>query len=221
MSNHTSDDEISFGPIELLQCYANGIFPMSDGPNLEDLYLVDPTERGVFPLDNFKISRSLAKVVRAYRFEVRVNSDFEQTIKHCANPDRVGAWISNPIIDLYSKLHEIEHAHSVEVWQGDTMVGGLYGVSLGGAFFGESMFSHQSNVSKIALVHLVGRLKAGGFSLLDAQFITEHLQSLGAIEIPRAAYHKNLKHALSHQGNFMADGFDDENFAQRVQKTIF
>lgn len=211
------DDTLNFGPNELLNAYANGVFPMSDGPDAADIFFVDPTERGIFPLDGLKISKSLAKIVRSNRFEIRVNSDFKQTIETCGAPDRIGAWINNSIIDLYTALHEIGHAHSVECWFDNAMVGGLYGVSLRGVFFGESMFSHMSNASKTALVHLVGRLNAGGFSLLDAQFITPHLKSLGAIEISRENYHGRLQTALAHMADFSPIGYCDGIFSKSVK----
>ncbi len=210
-------DGLNFGPNELLNAYANGVFPMSDGPEAENIFFVDPTKRGIFPLDGLKISKSLAKTVRSQRFEIRVNSDFLQTIQTCGAPDRVGAWINDSIIELYTGLHQIGHAHSVECWHEGKMVGGLYGVSLHGAFFGESMFSHMSNASKTALVHLVGRLNAGGFSLLDAQFITPHLKTLGAIEISREDYHQHLQNALGHSGDFLPKVYCDGVFSKSVK----
>lgn len=209
--------EQSFGPYELLNCYAHGVFPMSDGPDASDMYLVAPERRGIFSLDGLKISKSLAKTVRSQRFEIRVNSDFRQVIETCGAPDRVGAWINDSIIDLYTGLHELGHAHSVECWYGGKMVGGLYGVSLRGAFFGESMFSTMSNASKIALVHLVGRLNVGGFCLLDAQFITPHLKSLGAIEISRKDYHERLQSALTHEAEFTPKSYCDGVFSKSVK----
>ena len=213
----SDDNNQGFGPYELLNAYANGIFPMSDGPDATDLYLVDPERRSVFPLGYLKISKSLAKTVRSGRFEIRVNSAFTQIMEICGAPERVGAWINASIIDLYTQLHELGHAHSVECWHGGKMVGGLYGVSLRGAFFGESMFSHKSNASKTALVHLVGRLNAGGFSLLDAQFITPHLKSLGAIDISREAYHLRLKKSLTHIGDFTPKSYCDGLFSKTVK----
>ncbi len=205
-----------FGPYELLNAYANGIFPMSDGPDAPDIYLVDPDRRGIFPLDGLKISKSLAKMVRSQRFDIRINTEFKQTVENCGAPDRVGAWINGPIIDLYMELHALGHAHSIECWHAGKLVGGLYGVSLRGAFFGESMFSYMSNASKTALVHLVGRLNAGEFFLLDAQFITPHLRSLGAIDISRDHYHQLLNSALACSGDFTPAGFCDAVYSRSV-----
>ena len=206
-----------FGPNKLLNCYANGVFPMSDGPDTEELFLVAPKHRAVFPLGSLKISKSLAKTVRAGRFEVKVNTAFTDVVLACADPGRIGSWINEPIIDLYTELHKLGHAHSIECWQGGDLVGGLYGVSLRGAFFGESMFSRASNTSKTALVHLAGRLAAGGFVLLDAQFMTKHLRTLGAVEISRDEYHKRLANALNHEGNFTPQDYSDLDFRSRVR----
>ena len=205
-----------FGPRELLNCYANGIFPMSDGPDSDELFLVDPKHRAVFPLGSLKISKSLAKTVRTGRFDVKVNTAFTDVVLACADPGRIGSWINEPIIDLYTQLHDIGHAHSVECWQGGALVGGLYGVSLRGAFFGESMFSRARDASKTALVHLAGRLIAGGFVLLDAQFMTKHLRTLGAVEISRDEYHERLANALGHEGNFTPEGYCDLDFRKSV-----
>lgn len=190
---------------------------MSDGPTEDGLFLVDPEDRGIFPLAGLKISKSLAKTVRSHRFDIRVDTAFVEMVKKCGAPERQGAWINAPIIDLYTQLHTLGYAHSVECWYGGKLVGGLYGVSLKGAFFGESMFSHMSNASKTALVHLVGRLNAGGYTLLDAQFITPHLKTMGAIEISRDAYHNRLHEALENDGVFdVADYFDFE-YAKSVK----
>ncbi len=206
-----------FGPNELLNCNANGVFPMSDGPDTDELFLVDPKHRAVFPLGELKISKSLAKTVRTGRFEVKVNTAFTDVVLACADPGRIGSWINEPIIDLYIQLYQLGHAHSVECWQGGVLVGGLYGVSLRGAFFGESMFSRASNASKTALVHLAGRLSAGEFVLLDAQFMTDHLRTLGAVEISRDEYHERLADALNHEGNFTPEGYSDLDFRSLVR----
>jgi leucyl/phenylalanyl-tRNA---protein transferase len=191
-------------PELLVRAYAAGIFPMAESANSEDIFWVDPKRRGVFPLDQFHVSHSLAKVVRKSIFEVRVNSDFAAVMEHCAQstPMRKETWINDAILNSYSMLHEAGFAHSVECWNEGIMVGGLYGVSLKGAFFGESMFSRTANASKVALVHLVARLRVGGFSLLDTQFITEHLARLGATEITHKQYHKQLKAALTQDADF-------------------
>lgn len=187
-----------FGPHELLECYARGVFPMADARTDEKIYLVDPHLRGVLPLDGFHIPRRLARKIRTEPFEIRINSAFSQVVGLCAEaaPDRPGTWINQTIEDLYAELHAMGHAHSVECWQDGQLVGGLYGVSLAGAFFGESMFSRATDASKVALVYLVARLKVGGFQLLDTQFITEHLQRFGTEEIPRKAYQQRLRQAL-------------------------
>ncbi|KAJ56071.1 leucyl/phenylalanyl-tRNA--protein transferase [Actibacterium mucosum KCTC 23349] len=193
-------DELT--PQLLLQAYGMGIFPMAESRDSDALFWVDPTDRGVFPLDGFYISRSLRRAILAADYRIAVNSDFEGTMRHCA--DRPETWINDDIFALYGMLHDMGHAHSLEVWRGDTMIGGVYGVSLGGAFYGESMFSGATNGSKIALAYLVDRLRMGGFALFDTQFITPHLATLGAVEIPRAAFQEELAAALELNGNFNA-----------------
>lgn len=186
-------------PHLLLSAYATGIFPMSDSRETDEVYWVEPKKRGVLPLDHFHLSRSLAKVIRSDRFSVTANRDFEAVIDLCAEPteDRPDSWINPPIRSAYCALHSLGYAHSVECWSDGRLVGGLYGVKLGYAFFGESMFSRASNASKVALAWLVARLKVGNFRLLDCQFITDHLASMGAIEITREEYLKRLKEAVS------------------------
>jgi leucyl/phenylalanyl-tRNA--protein transferase len=168
------------------------------------LFLVDPDLRGVLPLDRFRVSRSLRKAIRREPFEVRVDTAFSRVMDFCAEaaPDRLNTWINTPILNLYSSLHRLGHAHSVECWEGDELVGGLYGVSLKAAFFGESMFSRRSDASKIALAHLVARLKRGGYRLLDTQFVTPHLQGFGVEEISREEFHKRLEDALQADATF-------------------
>ncbi|CAN7166238.1 leucyl/phenylalanyl-tRNA--protein transferase [Phenylobacterium sp. LjRoot225] len=187
-----------FGARELLDCYARGVFPMADAREDVRVFLIDPERRGVIPLDRFHIPRRLARTVRAEPFEIRTDSAFAQVVAACAEiaPDRTETWINGPIERLYSQLHELGHAHSVECWLDGELVGGLYGVALKGAFFGESMFSRRTDASKVALVHLVARLIAGGFELLDTQFLTEHLARFGAEEIPRQEYRTRLAKAL-------------------------
>jgi len=182
----------------LLQAYAGGVFPMAEGRADEDLFWVDPTERGILPLDKFHVPRSLAKRVRSNRFAVTADKVFQKVVQACSMParGRETTWISERIEALYSDLHSRGHAHSLEVWLDKKLVGGLYGVALGGAFFGESMFSTETDASKVALVYLVAKLKAGGYRLLDTQFITDHLKQFGAIEIGRNAYHSLLNDAL-------------------------
>jgi leucyl/phenylalanyl-tRNA---protein transferase len=191
-------------PELLVRAYAAGVFPMAESASSDDIFWVDPKRRGVFPLDHFHVSHSLAKVVRKNIFEVRVNSDFAGVMEQCAESTalRKDTWINGNILDSYTMLHDAGFAHSVECWQQGVMVGGLYGVSLKGAFFGESMFSRATDASKVALVHLVARLRVGGYRLLDTQFITDHLARLGAIEITHKAYHKQLKAALTVEADF-------------------
>lgn len=207
-----------FGPLDLLNLYANGVFPMAEGRDSNDVFIVNPEERGVIPLDALKISKSLAKVVRAGTFKIRTNTAFSSVVSACAAsaPGREDTWINPGIEYLYAELHQMGRAHSVECWQDDTLVGGLYGVHLGAAFFGESMFSHRTDASKVALVHLVGRLNVGGFKLLDTQFITPHLLTLGAVEISRDAYQARLEKALELVGEFEPYGFSDEEFSKSV-----
>ncbi len=207
-----------FTAADLLACYGDGVFPMADNRDAPDTYLVDPERRGIIPLGHLNISKSLAKTVRRQSFEIRTNSCFMDVVTSCAapRPGHEDSWINDTILDLYEQLHAISHAHSVECWQDGRLVGGLYGVSLGGAFFGESMFSRARDASKVALVHLVGRLLAGGFSLLDTQFISDHLRSLGATEISRAIYHEKLGKALKLKGNFNPDGFSDAGYSSAV-----
>ncbi|QBY00915.1 leucyl/phenylalanyl-tRNA--protein transferase [Rhodophyticola sp. CCM32] len=186
----------------LLRAYAAGIFPMSEGRDDPDLFWVDPQRRGILPLDGFHMSRSLARRIRAEPFDIRVDTDFEATVQGCA--DREETWINAEIFDLYQQLHAAGFAHSLEVWDCETLVGGVYGVTLGAAFFGESMFSHRPDASKIALAYLVCRLRYGGFQLFDTQFVTDHLIRMGAVEIPRATYHRYLERALDWEAAFGA-----------------
>ena len=197
-----------FDARDLLDCYARGVFPMADAREDDRVFLIDPERRGVIPLDGFHISRRLARTVRAEPFEIRTDSAFRDVVQACAasGPGRTETWINHPIEDLYVQLHETGFAHSVECWEGGELVGGLYGVSLQGAFFGESMFSRRRDASKVALVHLVARLLAGGYRLLDAQFMTEHLTQFGAMEISRTDYHRRLETALSADAEFQRAG---------------
>ena len=206
-------------PQLLLQAYAAGIFPMSEGRDDPNLFWVEPKRRGIIPLDGFHISRSLARKIRQNPFEIRINSDFAGVVAACA--DRDETWINAEITALYSALHEEGFAHSLELWQGRDLVGGVYGVALGAAFFGESMFSRARDASKIALAYLVARLNAGGFTLFDVQFTTPHLIRLGAIEISRMDYRKRLDAALEKQADFMAGGalFTPQDWLQRNTHT--
>jgi len=202
----TSRDNVSaeITPEVLLRAYACGIFPMAESADDPTLFWVEPEQRGVIPLEGFHISSRLARTVRSDRFIVTVNRAFTEVIDGCAAPrmGRENTWINRRIRNLYTALHRLGHCHSVEAWEGNQLAGGLYGVSLGGAFFGESMFHRARDASKVALVHLVARLIAGGFVLLDTQFVTEHLRNFGAVEVPRRRYRNELDVALLHQGNF-------------------
>jgi len=184
----------------LLSAYMQGIFPMAESADADDIFWVDPEERGIFPLDKFHVPKKLARKIKAEPFEIRINTVFHDVMLKCAEPtdniERQNTWINDLILRRYHELHEEGYAHSVECWQSDTLVGGLYGVSLNGAFCGESMFHDVSDASKIALVYLVARLKVGGYTLLDTQFVTDHLSQFGAIEIPRTKYRTLLKDAL-------------------------
>ena len=195
---------LPISPHLLLRAYSIGLFPMAENAEDDELFWVDPDPRAIFPLQSFKLSRSLAKVIKSDRFEVCIDTDFQAVMAACAAPGlgREKTWINKDILRLYCELHEMGYAHSVECWRNGALVGGLYGVRLRGAFFGESMFHHERDASKVALAHLIARLKAGGFELLDTQFITPHLASLGAVEIPREAYLVKLETALTLQANF-------------------
>jgi len=195
-----------FGPDQLLNCYASGVFPMGEGRDDARIFLVEPDQRGVIPLDGFRIPARLRRTVRGEPFEVRVNTAFDAVVEACAAaaPGREDSWINDPIRRLYGELHARGHAHSIECWRDERLAGGLYGVTLGGAFFGESMFSRERDASKVALVHLVARLKRGGWRLLDAQFLTTHLSQFGAVETPQAAYLRMLKAARPLEPNLRA-----------------
>jgi leucyl/phenylalanyl-tRNA--protein transferase len=195
---------IEITPEVLLKAYACGIFPMAESAEDASLHWIEPELRGVIPLERFHISARLARTVRAERFKVAVNRDFEAVLEGCATPKpgRGRTWINGRIRNLYSKLHERGHCHSIEVYDDEKLVGGLYGVSLARAFFGESMFHEARDASKVALVHLVARLRAGGYGLLDTQFVTDHLKTFGAIEISRRQYHKQLEAALVGEADF-------------------
>ena len=192
-----------FDAAALLRCYANGVFPMGEARDDPRVFLVEPDQRGIFPLDGFHIPTRLKRTVRTEPFDIRVNTAFLSVVDACASPakEREDTWINGPIRRLYGELHALGHAHSVECWKDEVLVGGLYGVTLGSAFFGESMFSRMTDASKVALVHLVARLKRGGFTLLDAQFITEHLMQFGAQEIPQSTYLRKLRPALKLKGD--------------------
>lgn len=194
--------EYRITPTLLLRAYAAGVFPMAQSAEADDIFWVDPKRRGILPLDGFHIPRSLRKRIRQGGFTVTVDQNFEAVLSGCAARDET--WINPEIAQLYRDLHASGRAQSVEVWMDGALVGGLYGVGLGGAWFGESMFSTRTDASKIALVWLIARLKAGGFTLLDTQFVTGHLGRFGATEVPRAEYHAMLADALTAQSDFFA-----------------
>jgi len=191
-------DRHAITPEILLRAYAAGMFPMAESADDLEVFWVQPKIRGIIPLDRFHVSKSLAKHIRQKPFDIRVNTAFEQVMKCCAESttDRPTTWINPLILTLYGELHRMGYTHSVEAWEGEELVGGLYGVSLGSAFFGESMFSRRTDASKICLVHLVDRLRDRGFTLLDTQFTTDHLKTFGAIDIPRKEYEKLLDKAM-------------------------
>jgi len=203
-SRDSSSSEIT--PQVLLRAYACGIFPMAESADDPTLFWVEPEMRGIIPLDGFRVATRLARTVRSDAFTVTVDKAFKAVVAGCAAPQvgRNDTWINQRIRDLYVGLHDIGHAHSVEAWQDGDLVGGLYGVHLGGAFFGESMFHRARDASKVALVHLVARLIAGGFRLLDTQYVTEHLRSFGALEVSRRRYGQLLEKAVAAEGNFDA-----------------
>src|SRR6201981_3760121 len=199
---------IDITPEVLLKAYCCGIFPMPESADDPALYWIEPELRGIIPLDRFHLAGRLARTVRSTPFTVVVDRDFDAVIDGCAQPQpgRSRTWINRRIRTLYRTLYDRGDCHTVDVYDGETLIGGLYGVSLGRAFFGESMFHRARDASKVAPVHLIGRLKAGGFKLLDTQFVTDHLRTFGAIEVPRRPYHTLLEAALTGEGDFAALG---------------
>jgi leucyl/phenylalanyl-tRNA--protein transferase len=193
---------------ELLLCaYASGVFPMANDRFDPTIHWIEPKRRGILPLEAFHVPRSLRKVLRQGRFEIRVDSAFAEVIAACAasRPERPRTWLNEELLELYCALHERGYAHSVEAWAEGRLAGGLYGVSLGAAFFGESMFTHQRDASKAALVELVERLRVGGYRLLDTQFVTDHLRRFGAIEVSRPTYRAMLRDAIQTPATFYSD----------------
>jgi leucyl/phenylalanyl-tRNA---protein transferase len=201
---------VDITPEVLLKAYACGIFPMAESADDPALYWIEPERRGIIPLDRFHVPSRLARTVRADRFTVAIDHDFDGVLDGCSEPmpGRTRTWINGRIRNLYRKLYQRGDCHTVEVYEHDELVGGLYGVSLGRAFFGESMFHRARDASKVALVHLVARLKAGHYRLLDTQFVTEHLRTFGAVEVSRPAYHRLLDAALVGDGDFGALAID-------------
>ena len=187
-------------PDLLLHGYSIGVFPMAEHRHDPEIFWVDPERRGVLPLDGFHLSRSLARRLRRGQYRITIDADFNGVVQGCA--DRPETWISDEIFQHYRVLHGLGHAHSLEVWDGGALIGGVYGVVLGGAFFGESMFSRRTDASKIALAYLVDHLNQAGFTLFDTQFLTDHLASLGGIEVTRAEYHRQLDRALDLSSDF-------------------
>lgn len=205
MASH-NDIAIEITPQVLLKAYSCGIFPMAESADDPALYWIEPQARGILPLEAVHIPRRLAKTVRRGTFEVRINSDFAAVIDGCAasKAGRRSTWINARIRSLYGALFAQGHCHTVEAWRDGRMVGGLYGVALGGAFFGESMFSTERDASKVALIHLCARLAYGGFTLLDTQFVTDHLRQFGTIEVERQEFHRLLEPALARDADFHA-----------------
>ena len=191
-------------PDLLIRAYASGVFPMSESADDPEVFWVRPESRGVIPLNGFHMPRSLAKTIRREQFEIRRDFDFDRVIDGCAEPrpGRRRTWINGPIREAYAELFRRGHCHTVEAWREGRLVGGLYGVSLGRAFFGESMFARERDASKVCLAHLVEHLKAQGFELLDTQFTTEHLKRFGAVDMPRGRYERILAEALSGEAKF-------------------
>jgi leucyl/phenylalanyl-tRNA--protein transferase len=205
-------------PDLLLRAYSIGVFPMADSRDAREVFWVEPRRRAIIPLDDFRLSRSLRKIVRSGRFAVTSDTGFAQVVRHCA--DREETWINSGIEQSYNQLHSLGHAHSIECWQGEDLVGGLYGVKLGAAFFGESMFSLRADASKVALAWLVARLKVGGFRLLDCQFMTEHLRSLGAVEVTQKDYVSRLSSVLAESGSAAEFGALDRLLGADPSRTV-
>ena len=200
-----AEADFPVSPEILLRAYAAGIFPMAESADDPVLHWIEPKKRGILPLDGFHLSARMARMVRQGRYRVEVDRDFDAVIAACAAPRKTESgetWINAPIRRLYGALFEAGHCHTVEVYDGEALVGGLYGVRLGSAFFGESMFHRARDCSKLALVHLVARLRSGGFTLLDTQFVTDHLMQFGALEIDRRDYRRKLDKALPEKADF-------------------
>lgn len=200
-------DRHAITPEILLRAYAAGMFPMAESADDPEVFWVQPKMRGIIPLDRFHVPKSLAKRIRQKPFDIRINTAFDAVMEYCAEStqDRPTTWINPLILMLYKELHRMGYTHSVEAWEDDELVGGLYGVSLGSAFFGESMFSRRTDASKICLVHLVERLRERKFTLLDTQFTTDHLRTFGAVDVPRKAYEALLDAAMRSEDLEFAD----------------
>lgn len=200
-------------PELLLEAYRHGLFPMAYGAGSPYIHWICPERRGQLSIADLHIPRRLKAIIRQAPYEIRINTAFADVVRGCATPSekRPETWINQPISEVFIQLHERGYAHSVECWQGKDLVGGIYGLALGCAFFGESMFSQAKNASKIALVHLTARLWAGGFTLLDTQFVNNHLKQFGAFEIPHKRYMRDLSAALIHDGDFLLHGHREED----------
>lgn len=218
-----NDILLEITPQVLLKAYAVGIFPMAESAEDPGLYWIEPELRGILPLDGFHLPRRLRRTVAGGAFEIRIDHAFEAVIDGCAAPaaGRRKTWINERIRRLYGELFELGHCHTVETWQDGRLVGGLYGIAIGAAFFGESMFSRERDASKVALVHLVGRLRAGGYRLLDTQFTTQHLKQFGAIDVDRRHYHRLLERAIEDEADFyrLSGGATVEELLQLVSQT--
>ncbi len=222
MGSH-ANRTIDITPQVLLKAYACGIFPMAESANDPTLYWIEPEERGILPLDQVRVPKRLARTIRQQKFQIKIDNDFAGVIAGCAasRTGRRTTWINTRIAELYGELFRMGHCHTIEAWRDGRLVGGLYGVHLGGAFFGESMFSAEADASKVALVYLVARLIHGGFKLLDTQFVTEHLRQFGATEISRPEFHKLLAEALQVHSGFheLPRGLSPSGVLQLVSQT--
>jgi leucyl/phenylalanyl-tRNA---protein transferase len=212
---------VALTPNLLLRAYAAGIFPMAESAEDPEIFWVDPEQRGILPLEDFHLPRRLRRTLRQETFEVRCDHAFDAVVRGCAEPtaERPKTWINEQIVRLYGALFRSGFAHSVETWREGELVGGLYGVALGGAFFGESMFSRVADASKVALAQLVARLRLGGFRLLDTQFVTVHLQQFGAVEIPRAQYRRRLATAIETEAYFPREALGGEAVVSVLQSS--
>jgi leucyl/phenylalanyl-tRNA--protein transferase len=206
MAGYQNDVIFEITPQVLLKAYACGLFPMAESADDPSLFWLEPEQRGILPLDNVHVPRRLKRTIRNDLFEIRISTDFQGVIDGCSAPmpGRQKTWINREIRRLYGELFEMGHCHTVEAWQDGDLVGGLYGVSLNGAFFGESMFSFKTDASKVCLIHLVARLKKGGYTLLDTQFVTGHLAKFGTLEVPKDEYNVLLSSALQRETDFYA-----------------
>jgi leucyl/phenylalanyl-tRNA--protein transferase len=204
MTGKNPQEAFRIDPELLLRAYATGVFPMAEEADNPEIFWVRPEKRGVLPFENFHVSRSLRKTVRQGRFDIRYDTDFAGVITGCASGsgERARTWINRPIREAYGKLFDLGYCHTVEAWRDGNLVGGLYGIALGSAFFGESMFSRERDASKVCLVHLVSHLIEKNFTLLDTQFTTNHLETFGAVEVPRRQYQKMLENALAQPAEF-------------------